>query len=100
MAPSGQSTTIAHQSPTWEEQLSLLCGTTFCVPHPDRDQKAQQKQRCSSSKPVNTVQVGFERVKAVPAIYLAMTGVCKECQGHRIGTRLIMDALNRALLIA
>jgi len=30
------------------------------VPHPDRDQKAQQKQRCSSSKPVNTVQVGFE----------------------------------------
>src|SRR3982751_4342631 len=58
MALSGQSTTIAHPSLTWEEQLSLLCGTTFCVPHPDRGQKAQQKQRCSSSKPVNTVQVG------------------------------------------
>src|SRR3954447_7234936 len=59
MAPSGQSTTIAHPSPTCEEQLSLLRGTTFCVPHPDRGQKPQQKQRCSSSKPVNTVQVGL-----------------------------------------
>src|SRR3954447_8175806 len=58
MAPSGQSTTIAHPSPTWEEQLAFIRGTTFCVPHPDRGQKAQQKQRCSSSKPVNTVQVG------------------------------------------
>src|SRR3954468_22477626 len=58
MAPSGQSTTITHPPLTWKEQLSLLRGTTFCVPHPDRGQKAQQKQRCSSSKPVNTVQVG------------------------------------------
>src|SRR4051794_10869165 len=59
MAPSGQSTTIAHPSPAWKEQLSLWRGTTFCVPHPDRGQKAQQKQRCSSSKPVTTVQVGL-----------------------------------------
>src|SRR3954464_1776524 len=58
MAPSGQSTTITHPPLTWKEQLSLWRGTTFCVPHPDRGQKAQQKQRCSSSKPVNTVQVG------------------------------------------
>src|SRR3954449_9782917 len=60
MAPSGQSTTIAHPSPTSEEQLAFIRGTTFCVPHPDRGQKAQQKQRCSSSKPVNTVQVGSD----------------------------------------
>src|SRR3954463_5333372 len=64
MAPSGQSTTIAHPSPTWEEQLAFIRGTTFCVPHPDRGQKAQQKQRCSSSKPVNTVQVGQDRAGA------------------------------------
>src|SRR3954447_21048059 len=74
MAPSGQSTTIAHPSPTCEEQLSLLCGTTFCVPHPDRGQKAQQKQRCSSSKPVNTVQVG--RDFELPHFGAGMGQVC------------------------
>src|SRR4051794_37194434 len=58
MAPSGQGTTIPHASPTWKEQLSLRRGTTFCMPDPDHGQKAQQKQRCSSSKPANTVQVG------------------------------------------
>src|SRR5215218_7485708 len=57
MAPSEQSTTITHPHPTWKEQLSLRRGTTFCAPYPNHGQKAQQKQRCSSSKPVNTVQV-------------------------------------------
>src|SRR3954447_8603006 len=71
MAPSGQSTTITHPPLTWKEQLSLLRGTTFCVPHPDRGQKAQQKQRRSSSKPVNTVQVG-------PRAVVAGRGACRQ----------------------
>jgi ribosomal protein S18 acetylase RimI-like enzyme len=42
----------------------------------------------------------FERVNAVPAIYLAMIGVSDECAGGRIGKKLIRHAIERSLEIA
>ncbi|WP_375764255.1 GNAT family N-acetyltransferase [Bradyrhizobium sp. Pha-3] len=42
----------------------------------------------------------FERVNAVPAIYLAMIGVSDECAGGKIGKRLIGHAIQKALEIS
>src|SRR3982074_813134 len=42
----------------------------------------------------------FERVEAVPAIYLAMLGVSDECAGGKIGKKLIRHAIERSLEIA
>lgn len=42
----------------------------------------------------------FERVKAVPAIYLAMLGVCDSSAGCKIGKKLTADAIERALAIS
>jgi GNAT superfamily N-acetyltransferase len=42
----------------------------------------------------------FDRVKAVPCVYLAMIGVDKKSQGQGLGTRLLRDAFQRTLEIA
>jgi len=42
----------------------------------------------------------FERVQAVPAIYLAMIGVHTDYQGRTIGEQLMRDAFSRGLLIS
>jgi GNAT superfamily N-acetyltransferase len=45
-------------------------------------------------------QEKFSRVKAVPAIYLAMLGVSDDCAGGKIGKRLVAHAIDRALEIS
>ena len=45
-------------------------------------------------------QAQFERVNAVPAVYLAMIGVREQYKGQGIGKQLMKDAFNRALNIA
>lgn len=42
----------------------------------------------------------FGRIKAVPAVYLAMIGVDRSLQGGGIGFRLMIDAFDKALAIA
>jgi ribosomal protein S18 acetylase RimI-like enzyme len=42
----------------------------------------------------------FSRVRAVPAIYLAMLGVSDECAGAKIGKNLTKDAIVRAITIS
>lgn len=45
-------------------------------------------------------QAKFDRVKSVPAIYLAMLGVHREYQSRKIGRQLMQNAFDRALQIA